>query len=360
MNKHRGNWFSYRLILVLTLGLLIGGIPTVFIPNQVFAITNGDDFDDNSKDSVKWGTDEVDGKGVLRETNQRLEYTTTGAGTASHDSVDRKFRATQFPSNADWEVQIDVTNTTSSGLFNSFGIDVRSFRFISGLGWVPLSNGDIEVELAQSGQFWAEFSGGKYISGSDSASFFGPNNFGAVRMAFNSTTKVFTVYYDADPSDGYQWTEFGSFGVAGAGGQNVRNWSLKETDRFSVYTFGYSKKANQITSGQLYGDNFLETGGVALLTAPDKGEIVPNGTVYAVTWITNGISGDVSSARVFYTFGNSGIWKKAAGTLVDPLTRFDWDVPIPAQPKNVRLKVVFKDASGKKLATAQSSQFRIE
>jgi hypothetical protein len=68
----------------------------------------------------------------------------------------------------------------------------------------------------------------------------------------------------------------------------------------------------------------------------------------------------VSSARVFYTFGNSGIWKKAAGTLVDPLTRFDWDVPIPAQPKNVRLKVVFKDASGKKLATAQSSQFRIE
>jgi hypothetical protein len=253
MSKHRDNWLGYGLLTMLTIGLLIGGIPAVLIPNPAFAVTAGDDFDDDSKDLAKWGADEVDGKGELIEINQRLEYTTTGKGTATHDSVDRPWRATQFPYNADWVVQIDVTNTTSSGLFSSFGIDVRSVR---------LANNDIEVELAQSGMFWAEFHGGKNISGEGWASSIGPNNIGAVRMSFDSTTKVFTVYYDIDPSDGYQWTEFGSFGVAGTGGANgTRDWGLTDTDQFIARVFGYSEKADKITSGQLYGDNFLETGG---------------------------------------------------------------------------------------------------
>jgi hypothetical protein len=67
MNKHSGNRFGYGLIAVLTIGLLIGGIPAVLIPNAAFAVTVGDDFDDNSKDSAKWGADEVDGKGVMTE-----------------------------------------------------------------------------------------------------------------------------------------------------------------------------------------------------------------------------------------------------------------------------------------------------
>ena len=43
-----------------------------------------------------------------------------------------------------------------------------------------------------------------------------------------------------------------------------------------------------------------------------------------------------------------------------PATGFLWDVPSPANPKNAKLKVVFKDASGNKVATAISSVFRIE
>jgi hypothetical protein len=100
---------------------------------------------------------------------------------------------------------------------------------------------------------------------------------------------------------------------------------------------------------------------VASLTAPMKDEIVPKGTVaYPVTWITNGISEDVSSTTVFYALGNSGKWKKAAGTVVDPLISFNWDVPSSAKPKKAKLKVVFKDASGDKVATAISSVFSIE
>jgi len=100
---------------------------------------------------------------------------------------------------------------------------------------------------------------------------------------------------------------------------------------------------------------------VASITAPIKDEIVPGSTTaYPVTWITNGISEDVSSAQVFYTSGNAGTWKKALGTVTNPRTSFDWDVPSPTKPIKAKLKVVFKDASGKKLATAISSVFRIE
>ena len=72
------------------------------------------------------------------------------------------------------------------------------------------------------------------------------------------------------------------------------------------------------------------------------------------------ISENVSSATVFYTLGNSGIWKEAAGTVMDPLTGFSWDVPSPVGRKNAKLKVVFRDGSGNKVATAISRVFRIE
>lgn len=261
MNKHGGNRLSYGLIAVLTIGLLIGGIMAVFVSNPAFAVTLGDAFDDNSKDLAKWGADEVDGKGVLTEINQRLEYTSKGTVTASHDSVDRKWVKTRFSYNADWAIQMDVTNTTSSSTFSSFGIDIRSVR---------LPDDDIEVELGQAGLFWAEFSGGKKISGEGWAASSGPNTYGAIHIAFDSKAKVFTVYYDTDPGDGYQWTEFGSFGVAGTGGvSGTRQWGLTSTDQFAVYVFGYSEKMS-VTSGQLYGDNFLETDGGMLSTSHDE------------------------------------------------------------------------------------------
>jgi subtilase family serine protease len=255
MRQHNSIRLGQGLIAALIMWLLIGLIPGGFFPGHAFAATAGDDFNDNSKDPAKWGGDEVDGKGVMTEINQRLEYTTTGVGTASHDSVDRLWRATRFPYNADWAIQIDVTNTTTSGDFTSFGMYVESLR---------LPDNAIEVELAQSGLFWAEFYSQKAISGDHYAMLFGGNTYGAVRMAFNSITKVFTMYYNPDPGDDNLWTKFGSFGVAGGllGENGNTNWGLTDTDLFVATVFGYSEQADKITSGQLYGDNFLVTGGI--------------------------------------------------------------------------------------------------
>ena len=319
MRNHHGIRFGKGVTITLWMWLLIGLAVAGLCIGQAVATTVGDDFDDNSKDPTKWGADEVDGKGVMTEINQRLEYTTTGKGTASHDSVDRKFK-TQFSYNADWAIQIDVTNSTSSGFFSSFGIDVRSVR---------LPDNEIEVELAQGGQFWAEFYSEKAISGLRWAASSGPNLYGAVRMAFDSTTKVFTVYYDNDPSDGYQWTEFGSFGVAGSGGANGNTkWGLTSTDQFVARVFGYSEKADRITSGQLYGDNFLETDGGILGTSHNElggGEskataVAPIGSKSCVA--VSGKQGDgnwYGEARVYKPNGTLA-WKSTPFNLNDGRT----------------------------------------
>jgi hypothetical protein len=83
-------------------------------------------------------------------------------------------------------------------------------------------------------------------------------------MSFNSTTKVFTVSY----YDGSQWVDFGTFGVAGLGGTNGNaDWGLTDTDQFIAYAFGFSQYMT-VSDGQLYGDNFLESGGVTPVIPP--------------------------------------------------------------------------------------------
>jgi hypothetical protein len=99
---------------------------------------------------------------------------------------------------------------------------------------------------------------------------------------------------------------------------------------------------------------------VVSITAPLDGANVAKGTVYAVMWHANGTKNPVNDAKVFYTFGSSGIWKRANGTLDPSLESFDWNVPSPAKTKIVKLKVVLKDASGATVGKAVSGAFFVE
>jgi hypothetical protein len=96
---------------------------------------------------------------------------------------------------------------------------------------------------------------------------FGTTN-GTVRLVFNAEMKVLTGYYDTNRADGYQWTEFGSFGLAGTGGVDGNDeWSLTDADQFACDLYGYSANMN-IASGQIFLDNFMESGGVTPSGAP--------------------------------------------------------------------------------------------
>jgi hypothetical protein len=142
---------------------------------------------------------------------------------------------------------------------------------------------------------------------------------GAVRMAFNSGTKVITVFYDLDTGNGYQWVQYGSFGLAGTGGADFNtDWGLTDADLFLLYVYGYSDHMT-ITSGQLFGDNFVESGGV--VPPPPQ---PPEGTIG--TEITmNGSSFGTKKGKVLIDSVPAKVLTWADGTITCSVTK----VPLP-------------------------------
>lgn len=223
--------------------------------------TDGDDFNDNDRDNARWGTADVDGNGKLDETNQRLEYT-CNSGTAD-DGEDWEWIATALPLDSNWEVQIDTVNLTvpsgdnqvnslGFGVYNpgDFGDEVYAEMYASSFEGPPARNG-----------FYAEMYGdGVYAGAADSGG--SDVTTGAVRMLFDSASKVIHTQYDTDPSNGYQWAPYGSFGITGSGGSNGNaNWGLGDSDLLYIYAYGYSARM-RVEAGKMWGDNFTVTGGV--------------------------------------------------------------------------------------------------
>jgi hypothetical protein len=251
--------------------LSVAVIMALFSFAQTFAASS-DDFNDNIKNPSKWGTDLQRGM-FLTETNQRLEYT---GRSGEFSGSARPWILTQFPSNADWEIQIDTFNVTSP--ITSFRIEIHSphnqgvsaelYSWPPGGGLGPVRRG-----------FRSSISSAAGSDGSADSGDIGATN-GAVRIAFDSATKVITVFYDEDVTNGYQWVEYGSFGIAGVGGANGNtNWGLTDGEQFSAFVYGSSAfpfLPRSVTSGQMFGDNFMETGGVPPNGPPNQ----PNLTLY--------------------------------------------------------------------------------
>jgi len=240
------------------------------------AFANGtDDFNDNIKDNTKWGTDVVSGGGVMSETNQRLEYFCSIP--TGDDDVNRPWILTRMPYNANWSVQVDVFNFTapnnalqvsSSGILvvspQSGNDNFTAELYASSLGGPPQRNG-----------FFSELDTGGINIGTADTGGFGVTS-AAVRIEFDATLKVFSVFYDVDPSNGYAFIPYGFFGIAGVGGANANtNWGLSSADQLSIYVYGFSA-AMIVTPGQMYNDNFVETGG-GTPTGPPPPIPVPTG-----------------------------------------------------------------------------------
>jgi hypothetical protein len=224
-------------------------------------VEESDNFNDNSKDPQRWGADETDGNGELDETGGVLEYTASPA--TDDDFALRPWVASQFPYGADWEAQIDVFNSTepvnddevtSYGLSivdsMDFGNEIFIEIYASSLNGPPARNG-FYGELQDDNVFV------NFVDTSDLAV-----EDGAVRIAFEAGEKVFTLFYDINPGNGYDWQQFGSFGVDGNGGSDDNaDWDMTSADRFEVSVYGFSASM-VVGSDQMFGDNFMATGGV--------------------------------------------------------------------------------------------------
>ena len=176
----------------------------------------------------------------------------------------------------------------------------------------------------------------------------------------------FTILYDAPPevssvkvryslNGGATWLPAAGIPGAGSFDWNVPT-PVRNSSKALVQVIGFNAANNRVGMGR----SARFTIEVVSITAPAPDETVTGGLVYPVTWTTNGTKGPVEEATVFYTFGSSGIWKRAIGEVIDPSGSFNWSVPSPVRAKIAKLKVVLKDASGVIVGSAVSDAFLVQ
>lgn len=243
----------------------VGLIALMFLaggPAANAQISGSDNFNDNSRDILKWTNDYPTSSGQLFETSQHLEYRANSDLTNADECI--RPWILNWPSNStDWEVVVDVVNTAAPIVSNrvaSFGI----------YAYNATDYGDyVYVELYASTRYYVPvrrgFMSGLAVNGVDLVedSILGDSGSidvteGSVRLLFNSTSKVFNAFYDTDGNaNGYTWRRFASFGISGSGGATTNaNWEMVSNGGFQVALYGYSE-GMVISNGQVYGDNFF-------------------------------------------------------------------------------------------------------
>ena len=245
---------------LLCLRKAVGQAATLACPCAVEG-SHGDDFDDNVKDTEKWGADEVHGNGLLVEVDQRLEYSCESA-TADDDGI-RPWILDRLPYDAAWAIQLDVVNVTVSTeaqQVNGFGIKVGSPQTAaSAISAELYMHGGVPYPIHG---FRTDLETDNTVAASSDTGRLRVTN-GAVRLSFDSSDKVIHVFYDLENRDGYQWVEYGSFGLAGGGGADGNtDWGLGASDAFPVFLYGYSSGMS-VAPSEMWGDNFSLAGSVA-------------------------------------------------------------------------------------------------
>lgn len=225
-------------------------------------VPSEEDFNDNTRDWNKWAIDDgIDGNGELAETGKVLQYTCDPA--TGYDQAIRYWIGSVFPYATDWAVQVEIANWTvgtEDDHVNSYGLSVTKLNDFDNEVYAELYVSHYDGPPSRSGFYGELLTEGEYVVDVDTGGF-GVER-GAVQIAFDAGTRVVTLSYDADSTDGLTWTPFGSFGVAGSGGADANtDWDMTIRDRFAVGVYGFSMNM-VITPSKIYGDDFLAVGGV--------------------------------------------------------------------------------------------------
>jgi hypothetical protein len=234
-----------------------------------------DNFNDNSKDPTRWGADVVFGVGSLTETNQHLEYTTSGLPTSSDGSL-RPWILNVGRYSNNWEVQVGF-NLPSLQLTNAHVDLSLAVAADNNLGNYLNPGFYLESDSQGQQEYWS------YLNLSVNGNrtnvvklLWLQSSSPAMCIAFDTTTKVLSAYFDGDGANcGYSWTLLGSSVVPSA-------WGVTSNSIFNVFLTGFSQGTAETSSDSVFLDNFKAASG----SSPPF-EIQRIGGGVAISWPTN-------------------------------------------------------------------------
>jgi len=181
----------------------------------------------------------------LQVANGKLNFVISTQPT--HDEFASLELLTSQPGyNENWQVVVDLANTAKLG--QDVGCGVMLFNFADRSDYLYVES------YGRSG-----LSAGMLVNGThaDNARFslgVGVPK-GALRIRFNSETKLLTFYLSATGyAAGYDWKKIGTVSPTGKGGKVNGNWRMNSEGKFGIQLFGFGDA--KVESGKLTFDNF--------------------------------------------------------------------------------------------------------
>lgn len=248
-----------RVLVVALLAAALSGAP-----EAAADFLGGDNFNDNIKDTTRWGPDVVGGgAGALNETNSRLEYTTSLVSGGVNNAV-RPWILNQGAYNLSWFVQMDAFigfTSPATGVFHGGNISLGVDNHADSGDSANLQFADVNGQrVVRIGVFRDGFT--QLFLDTPAAN----SSLVTLRIAFDAVGQTLTFLFDGDgPAGGLALSPITSISI----GSGSANWGMDASSLFDARIFGAAGEV-VITSGQLFADNFVaesvpEPGTLALL-----------------------------------------------------------------------------------------------
>jgi len=267
--------------------------------------SGSDNFNDNQRDTSKWGIDEVVGSGLLIETNSSLVYHTTG-GSSADDTGERPWIANFGSYTQDWTVQVDVNLpdlSLTAGQKVQMAIKVFNRSDSTDLADVAL---EISGGPSATRRFSAEVETNDTQVASNSVVTTGTSV--ALRINWTSTTHTLTMDYDADgPGSGSSWAQLLSSPLD----SEAANWGMTNSSTFGIIMLAESANRGITLTDGIRFDNFQAFTPVA---RPDLFIVKSNSDV-VVSWATNANGFTLKSTGDF-SVTNNPVWNAVTNGVV--------------------------------------------
>lgn len=188
-----------------------------------YSQTFSDDFNDNSKDTAKWGTDIVPAGRFSEEGNSLVWWLDGNPSMVVTGSAQRPWILNQLPYDRDWTVQVVAEPSCPC---NAVGEALANGLLVSSVS-DPSDQIQITTYDTRTGPITRQYSTiadliSNGITSSHTVVPASPTLGSMLRLGFNSTTKVIqaqiATFTPAVPGSNLVFTTISSFGIAGSGG----------------------------------------------------------------------------------------------------------------------------------------------
>lgn len=236
MTKHSTKYASNKTPALLSLILLIGAGPVAFAQTLDFADVKA------LKKSLKPSFES--GGGTLTIAEGAVHYTVDAA--TEKDFQYLLYQPARLRASQDFTVTGRFRNDAipeASTELASVGIEIYQAEDLRNRVAATLSVARLEGFFSRT-VFTQIVEGGEAVDSTYTPDLRVPIET-SFRLSFDADAQVFTVHYDSDPDEAEAWTEVGSFGINGDGGEtgNAR-WRMRSSEKFLVYIYGYSENMN--------------------------------------------------------------------------------------------------------------------